>query len=145
MSTVAVGLGGDAKSVALVVTVHGDGLGDRDGVAHDHRRTVPLNFQLLTLNCELCSLLLALRLTLQLVKHRTVRAMRAVADALYRIPLPGHFLPKFVHLALQGLWALPPMFLFLLDSCSCCISFINVSFVKEIGICYSFFLVNFSE
>lgn len=49
------------------------------------------------------SLLLALRLTLQLVKHRTVRAMRAVADALYRIPQPGYFLPQFVHLALQGL------------------------------------------
>ena len=59
------------------------------------------------------SLLLALRLTLQLVKHRTVRAMRAVADALYRIPQPGHFLPQFVHLPLQGLWALPPTFLFL--------------------------------
>ena len=91
------------------------------------------------------SLLLALRLTLQLVKHRTVRAMRAVADALYRIPQPGLFLPKSALLALQGLWALPPTFLFLPNSCSCCISFINVSFVKEIGICYSFFLVNFSE
>ena len=52
-----------------------------------------LNSSLSTLNCELCSLLLACRLTLQLFKHRAVSAMRAVADALNRIPQLGHFLP----------------------------------------------------
>lgn len=57
---------------------------------------------LVTVSVRRLRSLLALRLTLQLLQHRTLRTMSTVADTLYRIPQLGHFLPQFVHLPLQG-------------------------------------------